>query len=56
VNDAREEVREASARSLGVLGDWIALPFLRAAQINDPDKSVREAVSNAVKKIYDRII
>ncbi|MCP4711101.1 MAG: HEAT repeat domain-containing protein [Planctomycetes bacterium] len=56
MNDARDNVREASAESLGKLGDRIALPFLRATQINDPDKSVREEASDAVEKIYDKII
>ena len=56
MNDGRDNVRETSAKSLGELGDRLALPFLRAAQINDPDKSVREAASGAVEKIYVKII
>ena len=56
INDAHIGAREEAAESLGQIGDRMALPFLKWAEIYDPDKLVRDDAGLAIKKIYDKII
>ena len=52
INDPEGDVREEAAESLGIIGDRIALPFLKLASDGDGDKSVRKQAEKAVKKIH----
>ncbi len=51
VNDEHSNVRRSAAQSLGEIADPMSEPFLRAAQQNDLEESVRDAAGKALKKI-----
>jgi len=53
LKDGIAQVRRHAARALGMLGDASAAEPLRALE-NDPDKSVRDEVALALKKLLHR--
>ncbi len=53
INDPQPDVREQAAKSLGKIGDRMALPFLQAAQNGDNVDSVREMAEKALNKIQE---
>jgi len=55
INDFNAEVREEAAESFQKIRDRMALPFLKWAQRNDPDKDVRKDSEKAVENIYHTI-
>ena len=55
INDYAKDVRKEAAKSLGKIGDYLALPFLHHAKYNDRDKDVREEAEKAIKKIENTI-
>lgn len=55
INDPVSDVREQAAKTLGKIGDRMAIGFLKAAKYNDTEESVRKDANKAIDKIYNAI-